>query len=1260
MKAKLHFVLSISIFFIAFSGWSQDAYWKSIAANGESKINFEVEKSSVFDFKEAVFQEKLNKDLKASPDKLIYFPKASGEIIGFKVLETPIFHPILAAKYPQIKSYTGWSADKKHKIRFSSSPKGVQGMLISVNDASKATFIEKRKNSKEYIAYQGRSRAANKDGFVCKTDDFQKKSSSTSVSSKNLVDDQTLRTYRIAVSATGQYTQYHGGTVADALAAINATLTRVNEVFETDLSVRLQLVANNDLVIFTDPETDPYTDTGNGMLNMEAQKTLTTIIGEANYDVGQVFQGNSNGGDAGSIGAVCSDNIKGSAYTSGVDPQGDLFDIDYVAHELGHQFGARHTWSFRNEESGVQAEPGSGTTIMGYAGITGENDVAPNGDDYFHYNSILQITTYLQTTNCAQTTSLANSPPVINPMPDYTIPKGTAFVLNAHVTDADTDDVLTYTWEQIDDGVVLTSTFGPENISGANFRSQKPTTSSERYFPKLSSIIEGNLTQTNPTESSAWETVATIERDFNFAFTARDNAVGGGQVASELTKVTTINAAGPFVVTSQTGNEVYQGGSIQTITWDVANTNKAPINAPSVAILLSLDGGATFPLVIAESIPNTGNADIQLPGVATTSARIMVKAVDNIFLAVNSSNFTIQESQVVLNFQELEFETCQPDDVIVPFTFETYSGFNEEITFSAINVPTGLMVDFSPANTSINNTSVNLTFSNTGSVATGNYPILIRGTATGLTVDNTINLNIYNTSFSDVTLLSPGDLETNTRVNPQLQWQANPNNNQYDIEIATDGAFTSIVESATVDFEFYQTSNLLSETNYFWRVRPRNNCGVGAFGTPFTFTTSSITCANVASIGLPLEISAGNPSTITSTVSFIQDVPIADLDVNIKLSHSFLEDLIIKLTSPSGTTITLLSKNCARFDDIDAVLDDDGVVLSCSSASPTINGTIQPLGALSSFNGESSFGDWILEIIDTENGDGGSLDSFSLAICVEGELRPDDDDDGVFDDGDDLCLGTPEGVEVDITGCPIYRFAMDNFNIEAQGESCQNNSDGSIEIETIDNTISYSATLVGSDGSFNGDFTNSFLFENLITGIYKLCITGTNGEITYEESCFDIFIDEPEVLSVTSELIENSLQAVISLEGGTLYNVEVNGVVTQTENTEITVTLKPGTNELKVFTNLPCQGTFEESLFVSISSIIYPNPVEEKLHVFLNQELENVNVQLFNVKGQLIYQNTENIEGANLELDFDTFSVGVYFLRISGRNFKKEFKVLKK
>src|SRR5690606_25468365 len=206
------------------------------------------------------------------------------------------------------------------------------------------------------------------------------------------------------------------------------------------------------------------------------------------------------------------------------------FDIDFVSHELGHQFGANHTWSFESEGTLVQAEPGSGSTIMGYAGISGNQNVTLHGEDYFHYYSIFQILEYIGTTGCGQSIPIVNTPPQITPLAGYTIPKSTAFILTGNATDVDMDNILTYNWEQINNGVVTQNSFGPTNVSGANFRSLRPTITPSRYFPRLSSIVTGNLTQTNPNTNNTWETVSDVARELDFALTVRDNGLGGGQV----------------------------------------------------------------------------------------------------------------------------------------------------------------------------------------------------------------------------------------------------------------------------------------------------------------------------------------------------------------------------------------------------------------------------------------------------------------------------------------------------------------------------------------------------------------------------------------------------------------------------------------------------------------------------------------------------------------------------------------------------------
>ncbi|WP_222983051.1 reprolysin-like metallopeptidase [Flagellimonas meishanensis] len=1257
MKAKLHLVFSITIIFTGFSIHGQQGYWKSVpkeAGLKSASVHNASKAKAAYFLDKAMFAKELQQ-LSVSKERRIvaHLPIGTDKMLAFDLKETAVLNPELAQKYPQIKSYTGSSLNGEYKLKLSSSHKGLQGMIVNKRDG-KTFFMEKVSNrSDTYLLYEKGSGASAKEDFLCETAKLQASVSKTIVP---LVDDQLLRRYRIAVSASGEYTQFHGGTVADALAAINATLTRVNEVFETDLGVTLELVPNNDLVIFTDPNTDPYTSN----LNSQVQNTLTTNIGEANYDVGHLFhkvdEGEDNG-NAGFIGAVCSDNQKGSAFSSAFNPQGDVFDLDYVSHELGHQFGANHTWSFESEGTGVQAEPASGTTIMGYAGIVPGNNVAPNGDDYFHYYSILQISEYLQTISCAQTVALTNAPPVVTPMGDYIIPKGTAFVLEGEANDPDIGDILTYTWEQIDNGVVTTGTFGPNNPSSANFRSLPPSTDPVRYFPRLSEVVQGNLTQTDPLINEAWETVSNVERDLSFALTVRDNAAGGGQVISDVLGVRVINAAGPFVVTSQASSEVYGAGTIQEVTWDVANTNQLPISAETVDIFLSTDGGASFPILLADDTLNDGMEDILIPGNVTSNARIMVKASDNVFFSVSASNFSIQQSDVVLAFQNLDHEVCQPNDLIIPFTYQTFGGFSETSTFSA-DVPVGLTASFNPVNATGNDTAVDLTLSNTNNVAPGVYDITVTSTSASVTKEVVLSVAIRDAGFTDVVLLSPVDAAANVSLNAQLSWEANPLYSSYDVEVATDVGFSSIVASATVPFNFYLASDLLEQTDYFWRARPNNGCGSGVFGTPFSFSTTQLDCQSFdKSTDLPLEIPSAGTPTVSTSIQIFEDLVISDVNVNIDLSHTFLEDLVITLISPAGTRVALVANTCGDLNNINAIFDDDGSPISCSG-NPAISGTVGPLGSLASLQGESVLGEWILEIRDTAPSDGGFLNGFSLEVCAEGAFRPDEDEDGVFDDGDDLCLGTPKGTEVDVTGCPVNRFPADNFTVEIQSEACRSNNDGSISVTASDSSITYSGVLTGVGTSLNADFTSTHTFQNVGAGSYTLCINGTNGATTFQETCFEVVVSQPEVLSVAAVVDAGLLE--LTLQGGNFYNVELNGLVTQTEESKITIPLAEGRNSLKVYTNLPCQGTFEESFLFTSRPILYPNPVFASGTIFLNGYSGPVGIEVFSMIGRLSMSDTVQVNGNQLELDFSALASGTYVLRVKTNNATEVFKLIKR
>ncbi|MCM4173598.1 T9SS C-terminal target domain-containing protein [Arenibacter sp. TNZ] len=1258
MVVKLRLVFSISIFFLCYCGFGQTKYWqktdsRSNRSQGQT-VALDVKNGTTFSLQKDIFVNELRSTNINKASKIINFPDENGDLIPFVVQEASVLSPELAKKYPQIKSYTGKGlTNAKDKVRFSVSQNGIQSMIV-YGDSKSATFMQKLSNSEdEYMVYNRKDALMMNTNFICETQSQMEKK--IGASALKLVDGQVLRKFRVAISATGEYTEFHGGTVPDALAAINATVTRINEIFETDLGISLEIVANTDLVIYTNKDTDPY----GSNLNSEIQNTLTTVIGAENYDVGHLFQKDENGGNAGFIASVCIDSRKGSAYSSALTPQGDIFDLDFVAHEMGHQFGANHTWSFESEGTLVQAEPGSGSTIMGYAGISGSNNVALNGDDYFHYYSIFQILEYIKTTSCGQEISIINSPPIIVSSGNFTIPKSTAFKLTGNATDVDVDDILTYNWEQINDGIVTHNTFGPTNLSGANFRSVKPTVKTTRYFPRLSSIVSGNLTQTNPNVNTTWETVSSVERELDFALTVRDNSVGGGQVASDLVKVTVINNAGPFVITSQSINEIYTAGTRQEVVWDVANTDQGPVNTQKVDIYFSANGGASFPIKLADSVPNDGQQDVLIPGFATPSGRIMVSAHDNIFLAVNAVDFTITASDIVLNFAQLQHEVCQGNDLIAPFTYQTFNGFSEEATFSATGMPPGMSVDFSPSSAIVNDTIVDITFSNTDLVNPGNYPITIIATSATVSKEVTIDVKILDNAFSDVVLQLPTNGFTNARIASVLEWESNTSYTSFDIEIADEASFTNIIETGSVIFNSYLTTNLVPETTYYWRIKPKNSCGEGTFGPAFSFTTLEMNCALEVAKDLPLTISTIGAPTVTSKITLLNDLPIADVNVNLDLTHTFLADLEISLISPAGTRVILVSNSCGGNQDILATFDDAGDSFICSTTPAAIQGTVRPLGTLGAFNGESTYGDWILEVKDIAASDGGSINAFSLDICVEGTFRADEDKDGVFDDGDDLCLNTPLGALVDLSGCPVYLFPADNFEVEINSESCSNQNNGSIRVVAGIN-MAYEVTLTGPGVNESSNFTNFYFEEGLAAGTYELCIMGTEGSKVYEPYCFQVIVTQPPPLSVTTKLVADGNQTQLNLEGGFLYNVELNGIVTQTKSSSITLDLKKGINQIKVSTNLPCQGVFEEQLLLIDEPLVFPNPFVEEISLLFNNGPNSVNTKIFNYNGQLISNKDYTLTGNEIRIGFLGLPSGIYILKVTGVGINSTFKVVKK
>mgnify|MGYP006166067359 CR=1 FL=1 len=620
-------------------------------------------------------------NINTTSNLIITLPNGEGKLENFKVYENSIMAPELAAKYPEIKSYMAVGIDNPNaRAYFSYSPLGFKSMTLYPDQS--AVFIEPV--SDDLISYSVYKKSDKKKAFQkfeCNVIDeaVNMVQSNNNTTYLRGADDGKLRTFKLALSCTAEYAAYFGGTKAATLAAMNNSMTRINGVFEKDFGVRLILIANNDTLIYTNPTTDPYSDYAyKSNWKTENQTILTSIIGEANYDIGHLLgAGTVNSGDAGARGSIGIDNSKGRAYTcaNSTNNQGDAFDINYLAHEMGHQLGANHTFTYTNEGTIAQLEPGSGSTIMGYAGVT-IKDIQQYADAYFHSISIQQVTDIIKTKTCATIILTGNAVPVANAGIDYTIPKGTPFMLKGTATDANSTDALTYSWEQLDLGNATTTVPSSIATTGPLFRSYNPSTSSTRYFPNMNTILAG-LSSTQGSRIIS-ETLPGVARTLNFRLTVRDNKIGGGANNTDDMIVTVDGVAGPFTVDSQNTAISYPAGSTQTINWTVAGTNANGVNCANVDILLSTDGGQTFSTTLLAGTPNDGSQNVVIPNIPGTTNRIMVKGSNHIFFDVNNTNFTISSSVVA--------DTTAPTASILTASGTTTLSTNLSWTASTDNV----------------------------------------------------------------------------------------------------------------------------------------------------------------------------------------------------------------------------------------------------------------------------------------------------------------------------------------------------------------------------------------------------------------------------------------------------------------------------------------------------------------------------------------------------------------------------------------------
>ncbi len=607
-----------------------------------------------------------------SRNVVMELPFPDGTMQKFVIFESPIMEPELAAKYPEIKTYSAYGIDDKYAtMRLDLTPLGFHAMVLSPNGA---VFIDPYTigDIHNYISYYKRDYVKFNADFECELLIEENKLNELEYLKGNSVLTPTgpqLRTYRLANAATGEYTAYHGGTVASGLAAVVTTINRVDGVYEKEVAIRMVLIANNDLIIYTNAGTDPYTNNNGSTMLGQNISNLSSVIGNANFDIGHVFS--TGGGGVAYLGCVCTSS-KAGGVTGSPAPVGDPYDIDYVAHEMGHQFGANHTFngttgscSGGNRNASTAYEPGSASTIMGYAGICYPQDLQPHSDPYFHtisFDEIVNFTNFGSGNGCAVTTNTGNLAPIVTvPVGGFYIPKSTPFAITGSAVDPN-GDALTYCWEEFD--------LGPAGAPGSPvgnapiFRSWNPTNSPTRIFPRLQNLLNNTTV--------IGELLPTYARAMTFRLTVRDNKMGGGGVDRAQFQFSVDGNSGPFVVTSPNTNVDWPALSTQTVTWNVANTNVAPVNCANVNILLSTDGGNTWPIVLAANTPNDGSEDVVIPDNRVNTARIKVEAAGNIFFDISNVNFTISQPIPV----ELTMFNAERVDAGVLLSWETATETN--------------------------------------------------------------------------------------------------------------------------------------------------------------------------------------------------------------------------------------------------------------------------------------------------------------------------------------------------------------------------------------------------------------------------------------------------------------------------------------------------------------------------------------------------------------------------------------------------------
>ncbi|MGB3546847.1 MAG: reprolysin-like metallopeptidase [Saprospiraceae bacterium] len=946
-------------------------------------------------------------------------PSPAGEIIRYRIVESSLFHPDLAARYPNIKNYRAFGPDGKVG-RIGVSLRGIMAYLpspagtftISPAELGNATdhLVYYRRNLRVPESEQGKPSCGYdeeiEEDLLLSGLELDPGVSAAPPATGNGRSNQApiiMREYDLALGCTGEFgASIGGGTKEGVLAAFNESLTILNSVFEQELAVRMRIIPQSDSIIFLVPSFDPFinADEGGELLGQIASAFTNAGVPPVLYDLGHLFTRGCNDVGGQVSGRACTPGkMRGVTCVSGT-VAGATTRI--LTHEIGHQFAVAHSWDrcppSEEQRAGSSAyEPGSGTTIMSYAGTCGQQNIQFSDDTYYHTHSLEQFITYSRESTadgCATKIATSNTEPTIT-MPyqsGFTIPISTPFELDASATDLE-GDPMTYNWEQYDLGPG--SNLGEPIGNAPIFRSYFPDENTNRVFPRIDRVVSGN--------NSVTELLPTYSRDLTFRFTVRDNnteagAAVWGQVAFKATA-----AAGPFrVTTAQSPGITWTAGEYREVNWDVANTDVAPVNCYRVNIRLSLDGGFTYPITLLEGAANNGSAFVTVPDLGADNenqVRIRVDAADNVFFNISDRNLTIrpaEEATFALTTDVAYQRLCLPDDATVTIGSESFLGFDENFSLEIVgDLPDGATAEFTETELAPGETTqLNLSFQDLNFDDT--YQLVIRAVAEGgTTVIRNIDLDLFSSDFTDLTLVSPSEGQTDIILIADLDWTEAANAERYNLQLATSPSFSpeSIVQQVmdTVATSFTPNEFFEPNTLYFWRVQGVNNneCGAGEWADPASFRTVASTCVEYDPTDLPVSLPPnGPPITKTSEVFVVESGIISDINIpNILINYQFIKELTLTLVSPAGTRVKLFDQQCFSTQNFNIGFDDEAPLdIVCP---PDDARVFRPIEELSAFNGENTQGLWKLEVLVTETGGAvGSLQDWSIEFCSTADLTP--------------------------------------------------------------------------------------------------------------------------------------------------------------------------------------------------------------------------------------------------------------------------------